>query len=86
MYIISVLTGAHLGSECGVLDAAELRFFHSCQSRSAEAVREVTEFAKSIPGFIDLDLNDQVRGTSAAAHPFRLSNLYIPSVTPVCRL
>uniref|UniRef100_A0A3Q3ACA3 Peroxisome proliferator-activated receptor gamma n=1 Tax=Kryptolebias marmoratus TaxID=37003 RepID=A0A3Q3ACA3_KRYMA len=37
-----------------------LRFFHSCQSRSAEAVREVTEFAKSIPGFIDLDLNDQV--------------------------
>uniref|UniRef100_A0A8C2WFN5 Peroxisome proliferator-activated receptor gamma n=1 Tax=Cyclopterus lumpus TaxID=8103 RepID=A0A8C2WFN5_CYCLU len=41
-------------------DALELRFFHSCQSRSAEAVREVTEFAKSIPGFIDLDLNDQV--------------------------
>uniref|UniRef100_A0A8C6KUD8 Peroxisome proliferator-activated receptor gamma n=1 Tax=Nothobranchius furzeri TaxID=105023 RepID=A0A8C6KUD8_NOTFU len=37
-----------------------LRFFHSCQSRSAEAVREVTEFAKSIPGFIELDLNDQV--------------------------
>ncbi|XP_072308748.1 peroxisome proliferator-activated receptor gamma isoform X2 [Eucyclogobius newberryi] len=42
------------------LDTAEMRFFHSCQSRSAEAVREVTEFAKSIPGFIDLDLNDQV--------------------------
>uniref|UniRef100_A0AAX7V2A4 Peroxisome proliferator-activated receptor gamma n=1 Tax=Astatotilapia calliptera TaxID=8154 RepID=A0AAX7V2A4_ASTCA len=37
-----------------------LRFFQSCQSRSAEAVREVTEFAKSIPGFVDLDLNDQV--------------------------
>ncbi|XP_038551803.1 peroxisome proliferator-activated receptor gamma isoform X1 [Micropterus salmoides] len=52
--------GAHPGSECGVLNAVELRFFHSCQSRSAEAVREVTEFAKSIPGFIDLDLNDQV--------------------------
>uniref|UniRef100_A0A3B4WZC4 Peroxisome proliferator-activated receptor gamma n=1 Tax=Seriola lalandi dorsalis TaxID=1841481 RepID=A0A3B4WZC4_SERLL len=44
----------------GPTDAVELRFFHSCQSRSAEAVREVTEFAKSIPGFIDLDLNDQV--------------------------
>uniref|UniRef100_G3NA33 Peroxisome proliferator-activated receptor gamma n=1 Tax=Gasterosteus aculeatus aculeatus TaxID=481459 RepID=G3NA33_GASAC len=44
----------------GLEDALELRFFHSCQSRSAEAVREVTEFAKSIPGFIDLDLNDQV--------------------------
>ncbi|KAI5607600.1 peroxisome proliferator-activated receptor gamma [Silurus asotus] len=38
----------------------ELRFFHSCQSRSAEAVSEVTEFAKSIPGFLNLDLNDQV--------------------------
>ncbi|XP_007229696.2 peroxisome proliferator-activated receptor gamma isoform X2 [Astyanax mexicanus] len=38
----------------------ELRFFRSCQSRSAEAVSEVTEFAKSIPGFVNLDLNDQV--------------------------
>ncbi|XP_070707177.1 peroxisome proliferator-activated receptor gamma [Pempheris klunzingeri] len=54
------LSGAHLGSECAILDAVELRFFQSCQSRSAEAVREVTEFAKSIPGFVDLDLNDQV--------------------------
>ncbi|KAI3369938.1 hypothetical protein L3Q82_024743 [Scortum barcoo] len=52
--------GAHPGSECSVLDAVELRFFHSCQSRSAEAVREITEFAKSIPGFVNLDLNDQV--------------------------
>ncbi|XP_070758809.1 peroxisome proliferator-activated receptor gamma isoform X2 [Enoplosus armatus] len=60
---MSALTAGHgglTGAECGVLDAVELRFFHSCQSRSAEAVREVTEFAKSIPGFIDLDLNDQV--------------------------
>ncbi|KPP68409.1 peroxisome proliferator-activated receptor gamma-like [Scleropages formosus] len=38
----------------------ELRFFHRWQYRSAEAVREVTEFAKSIPGFVSLDLNDQV--------------------------
>uniref|UniRef100_A0AAX7UGL4 Peroxisome proliferator-activated receptor gamma n=1 Tax=Astatotilapia calliptera TaxID=8154 RepID=A0AAX7UGL4_ASTCA len=44
----------------GEADTVELRFFQSCQSRSAEAVREVTEFAKSIPGFVDLDLNDQV--------------------------
>ncbi|XP_068449600.1 peroxisome proliferator-activated receptor gamma [Clinocottus analis] len=63
---------AHQESEYGFLgmgmnlsgqapsDALELRFFHRYQSRSAEAVREVTEFAKSIPGFIDLDLNDQV--------------------------
>ncbi|XP_034022097.1 peroxisome proliferator-activated receptor gamma isoform X2 [Thalassophryne amazonica] len=61
----------HLGSDFGSVgvtgvsgqgstDALELRFFYSCQSRSAEAVREVTEFAKSIPGFVDLDLNDQV--------------------------
>uniref|UniRef100_A0A3B3UI07 Peroxisome proliferator-activated receptor gamma n=1 Tax=Poecilia latipinna TaxID=48699 RepID=A0A3B3UI07_9TELE len=42
------------------MSTVTLRFFKSCQSRSAEAVREVTEFAKSIPGFIDLDLNDQV--------------------------
>lgn len=41
-----------------------MRFFNSCQSRSVEAVREVTEFAKSIPGFVDLDLNDQVRRTA----------------------
>ncbi|XP_023655489.1 peroxisome proliferator-activated receptor gamma isoform X2 [Paramormyrops kingsleyae] len=44
----------------GPTDEVELRFFHSCQFRSAEAVREVTEFAKSIPGFVSLDLNDQV--------------------------
>ena len=44
----------------GRTEGVELRFFYSYQSRSAEAVREVTEFAKSIPGFIDLDLNDQV--------------------------
>ncbi|KAI4827233.1 hypothetical protein KUCAC02_030644 [Chaenocephalus aceratus] len=65
------ITGGHQGSEYGFLemtsireerpqDALELRFFHSCQSRSAEAVREITEFAKSIPGFSELDLNDQV--------------------------
>nr|XP_020465345.1 peroxisome proliferator-activated receptor gamma [Monopterus albus] len=61
----STLTAIH-GGLTGIsgqgppTDAVELRLFHSCQSRSAEAVREVTEFAKSIPGFISLDLNDQV--------------------------
>uniref|UniRef100_A0A7N8XYG0 Peroxisome proliferator-activated receptor gamma n=1 Tax=Mastacembelus armatus TaxID=205130 RepID=A0A7N8XYG0_9TELE len=54
------VTGVHPGLGCGPTNTVELRFFQSCQSRSAEAVREVTEFAKSIPGFIDLDLNDQV--------------------------
>ncbi|XP_012688561.1 peroxisome proliferator-activated receptor gamma [Clupea harengus] len=53
-------------SDCGLLhpgdsaEEVEVRFFQRCQSRSAEAVREVTEFAKSIPGFMELDLNDQV--------------------------
>uniref|UniRef100_A0A669DSQ0 Peroxisome proliferator-activated receptor gamma n=1 Tax=Oreochromis niloticus TaxID=8128 RepID=A0A669DSQ0_ORENI len=50
----------HQQQHIKLLYAVELRFFQSCQSRSAEAVREVTEFAKSIPGFVDLDLNDQV--------------------------
>lgn len=76
-HLISGPTGVHPGSECSILDAVELRFFNSCQSRSAEAVREVTEFAKTIPGFIDLDLNDQVRSTNIAAHEFCHSNLDI---------
>ncbi|KAI7795355.1 peroxisome proliferator-activated receptor gamma isoform X2 [Triplophysa rosa] len=50
----------HRRSDMGIMHEVELRFFHSCQSRSAEAVSEITEFAKSIPGFINLDLNDQV--------------------------
>ncbi|KAM8931131.1 peroxisome proliferator-activated receptor gamma [Pelodytes ibericus] len=37
-----------------------IRIFQRCQSRSVEAVREITEFAKNIPGFVNLDLNDQV--------------------------
>ncbi|XP_043944030.1 peroxisome proliferator-activated receptor alpha isoform X1 [Protopterus annectens] len=39
---------------------AEVRIFHCCQCTSVETVTELTEFAKSIPGFPDLDLNDQV--------------------------
>ncbi|XP_035242927.1 peroxisome proliferator-activated receptor gamma isoform X1 [Anguilla rostrata] len=50
--------GFGMGQESA--DEVELRFFHRCQFRSAEGVREVTEFAKSIPGFVGLDLNDQV--------------------------
>lgn len=62
--LISGPAAAYPDSDCSVFNAVELRFFHSCQSQSAEAVREVTEFAKSIPGFVDLDLNDQVRSNS----------------------
>uniref|UniRef100_A0A3B4BIK6 Peroxisome proliferator-activated receptor alpha n=1 Tax=Periophthalmus magnuspinnatus TaxID=409849 RepID=A0A3B4BIK6_9GOBI len=39
---------------------AEARLFHCCQSTSVETVTELTEFAKAIPGFQSLDLNDQV--------------------------
>ncbi|CAH2278289.1 peroxisome proliferator-activated receptor alpha [Pelobates cultripes] len=39
---------------------AEVRIFHCCQYTSVETVTELTEFAKSIPGFTELDLNDQV--------------------------
>uniref|UniRef100_A0A8C4QYZ2 Peroxisome proliferator-activated receptor alpha b n=1 Tax=Eptatretus burgeri TaxID=7764 RepID=A0A8C4QYZ2_EPTBU len=42
------------------LGEAEIRIFNGCQYRSVESVREITEFAKSIPGFMNLDLNDQV--------------------------
>eukprot|EP00063_Salmo_salar_P026053 XP_014000888.1 PREDICTED: peroxisome proliferator-activated receptor gamma isoform X2 [Salmo salar] len=38
----------------------ELSVFRRIQFRSAEAVQEVTEFTKSIPGFTELDMNDQV--------------------------
>ncbi|KAL4612780.1 peroxisome proliferator-activated receptor alpha-like [Arapaima gigas] len=39
---------------------AEVRIFHCCQCTSVETVTELTEFAKAVPGFSDLDLNDQV--------------------------
>ncbi|KAK0131641.1 Peroxisome proliferator-activated receptor alpha [Merluccius polli] len=39
---------------------AEVRIFHCCQCTSVETVTELTEFAKSVPGFAELDLNDQV--------------------------
>ncbi|CAL8375887.1 unnamed protein product [Arctogadus glacialis] len=45
----------------GLLDReAEARIFHCCQCTSVETVTELTEFAKSVPGFAELDLNDQV--------------------------
>lgn len=50
------------GVVCGELQQAEAeaRLFHCCQSTSVETVTELTEFAKSVPGFQNLDLNDQV--------------------------
>lgn len=43
-----------------LLREAEGRLFHCCQCTSVETVTELTEFAKCVPGFSTLDLNDQV--------------------------
>lgn len=53
---------AKMVGSAGVLKdrEAEVRIFHCCQCTSVETVTELTEFAKSIPGFSNLDLNDQV--------------------------
>ncbi|KAL6458880.1 hypothetical protein MHYP_G00323520 [Metynnis hypsauchen] len=48
------LNGAPPNKEIGV------HVFYRCQCTTVETVRELTEFAKNIPGFIDLYLNDQV--------------------------
>lgn len=51
-----------LAMGCGELHQreAEARLFHCCQSTSVETVTELTEFAKAVPGFQNIDLNDQV--------------------------
>ena len=48
------MPGAPLTKEIGV------HVFYRCQCTTVETVRELTEFSKSIPGFVDLFLNDQV--------------------------
>ncbi|XP_069795956.1 peroxisome proliferator-activated receptor gamma isoform X2 [Narcine bancroftii] len=53
----------------------EIRIFQRCQFRSVEAVREITEFAKSIPGFVNLDLNDQVTLLKYGVHEVQFSML-----------
>ncbi|XP_065122282.2 peroxisome proliferator-activated receptor delta isoform X2 [Paramisgurnus dabryanus] len=49
-----VINGAPTNKEIGV------HVFYRCQCTTVETVRELTEFSKSIPGFVDLFLNDQV--------------------------
>lgn len=58
----SVLGQVSPAVSCGELRQreAEARLFHCCQSTSVETVTELTEFAKAMPGFQSLDLNDQV--------------------------
>ncbi|XP_051916738.1 peroxisome proliferator-activated receptor alpha b [Hippocampus zosterae] len=55
------LVAKMVGSAGVLMDReAEVRLFHCCQCTSVETVTELTEFAKSVPGFSCLDLNDQV--------------------------
>ncbi|XP_059402084.1 peroxisome proliferator-activated receptor alpha-like [Carassius carassius] len=55
------LVAKMVGSSEALLNKdAEVRIFHCCQCTSVETVTELTEFAKSVPGFSNLDLNDQV--------------------------
>ncbi|XP_035238750.1 peroxisome proliferator-activated receptor delta b [Anguilla anguilla] len=49
-----LIHGAPPNKEIGV------HVFYRCQCTTVETVRELTEFAKNIPGFVDLYLNDQV--------------------------
>ncbi|KAG5835560.1 hypothetical protein ANANG_G00245310 [Anguilla anguilla] len=49
-----LINGAPTNKEIGV------HVFYRCQCTTVETVRELTEFAKNIPGFVDLFLNDQV--------------------------
>ncbi|KTG36829.1 hypothetical protein cypCar_00015861 [Cyprinus carpio] len=49
-----VINAAPPNKEIGV------HVFYRCQCTTVETVRELTEFSKSIPGFINLFLNDQV--------------------------
>nr|AGX15446.1 peroxisome proliferator-activated receptor beta2 [Tachysurus fulvidraco] len=48
------LNGAPPNKEIGV------HVFYRCQCTTVETVRELTEYAKNIPGFVELFLNDQV--------------------------
>lgn len=65
-----LVPGAPLTKEIGV------HVFYRCQCTTVETVRELTEFAKCIPGFVDLFLNDQV-SPSTAGHR-RMTRVHPP--------
>lgn len=60
-----LVPGAPLTKEIGV------HVFYRCQCTTVETVRELTEFAKCIPGFVDLFLNDQVSPSPLKPAPQR---------------
>uniref|UniRef100_A0A803KCX5 NR LBD domain-containing protein n=1 Tax=Xenopus tropicalis TaxID=8364 RepID=A0A803KCX5_XENTR len=62
---------------------AEVRIFHCCQCTSVETVTELTEFAKSIPGFTELDLNDQVTLLKYGVYEAMFAMLHRPGLVNV---
>lgn len=70
------LVAKMVSSAGGLLEKdAEVRIFHCCQYTSVETVTELTEFSKSIPGFCNLDLNDQVGGITSSNHKRALGSI-----------
>lgn len=67
------LNGAPPNKEIGV------HVFYRCQCTTVETVRELTEFAKNIPGFVDLFLNDQVRIIHVALLTYNWFNVLVLS-------
>lgn len=71
------LVAKMVGTAGGLLDKdAEVRIFHCCQYTSVETVTELTEFAKSVPGFCNLDLNDQVGAMTNSKQKRELESTY----------
>lgn len=71
------LVAKMVGTAGGLLDKdVEVRIFHCCQCMSVETVTELTEFAKSVPGFCTLDLNDQVGAVTSSNQKIQLQCTY----------
>lgn len=73
-----LVPGAPLTKEIGV------HVFYRCQCTTVETVRELTEFAKCIPGFVDLFLNDQV-SSSLLNRPTDVAPFYSARFCCRCR-
>lgn len=60
--LVTQLLGNMAASDASDMQEREVeaRLFLFCQYASVETVTELTEFAKAVPGFAALDLNDQV--------------------------
>lgn len=74
-----LLPSAPLTKEIGV------HVFYRCQCTTVETVRELTEFAKCIPGFVDLFLNDQVSPSLLTPPPTDVAPSYSARFCCRCR-